>query len=89
MELNALEKKKQRLVFELQGADHTLCNALKNELWEDDDVKAATYAVKHPLLPVPKFIVETTKKEASKALLDASGRLQKQLKSFQTSFKKL
>lgn len=89
MELVVLEKKKNRLVFELPGADHTFCNALKTELWNDEDVKVATYAIKHPLLAVPKFIVETKKGDAKDALLGASARLQKQFKSFGTAFGKL
>ncbi len=88
MELNVLEKKKNRLVFELPGADHTLCNALKTELWNDKDVKVATYSIKHPLLAVPKFILETKTKDSSKALLDASARLKKDFKSFSTALAK-
>jgi len=89
MELNLLEKKKKnRLVFELPGMDHTLCNALKTELWNDDDVKVATYMIKHPLRAIPKFIVETKSGEATKAVLDAIGRLRKLTKSFAAAFEK-
>ncbi|RME31173.1 hypothetical protein D6789_03505 [Candidatus Woesearchaeota archaeon] len=88
MELNVIEKKKGRLVFELPGEDHTFCNALKTELWNDKDVKAATYSVKHPLLPVPKFIIEA-KTDALKALKGAIERLQKQYRTMGTAFKKL
>lgn len=87
--MNVLEKKKNRLVFELPGADHTFCNALKTELWNDEDVKVATYTIKHPLLAVPKFIIETKKEDATKAVLDASSRLQKQFKSYATVFSKI
>ena len=89
MELTVLEQKKNRFVFELGGADHTLCNALKNELWNDDDVKVATYAVKHPLLAVPKFIVETKSGEAKKAVMDAIARLKKLYKGFATALNKV
>lgn len=88
MEISFLEEKKGRIVFELEGADHTFCNALKTELWNDKDVTVATYAIKHPLLPKPKFIVES-KGDAKKALKEASARLQKQMKAFATAFKKL
>ncbi len=88
MELIVLEKKKARFVFELPGADHTVCNALKTELWNDEEVKVATYVVKHPLLPVPKFIVETKSGEAHTAVLEAIVRLQKQYKSFASAFEK-
>ena len=89
MELNVLEQKKNRLIFELPGSDHTLCNALKTELWNDNDVKVATYAVKHPLLAVPKFIVETKTKDTKKVVLDAIARLKKLYKSFATTLSKV
>ncbi len=89
MELNVLEKKKYRLIFELPGADHTLCNALKTELWNDGDVKVATYTINHPLVAVPKFILETKGKDAAEALVEAIGRLQKQFKSFATVLAKV
>ncbi len=82
MELKVLEKKKYKLIFELEGADHTLCNALKSELWKEKAVTVATYTVKHPLLAVPKFILETKDEEASKVLLKAIGKLKKEYKAF-------
>lgn len=88
MELNILETKKHRLVFELRGADHTFCNALKQELWNDDSIKVAAYNISHPLVGVPKFIVESSA-DAKEALLAASGRLQKRNKEFLTAFQKL
>lgn len=89
MELNILEKKKNRLVFELKGADHTLCSALRDELWNDKDVKAATYAIEHPLTATPRFIVETGTQDPIKAIQDASKRLQKANKDLQASLAKL
>lgn len=88
MELNVLESKKHRIVFELRGADHTFCNALKQELWNDENVKVAAYNINHPLVGVPKFIVESTT-DAKEALLGASGRLQKRNKEFLSAFQKL
>jgi len=89
MELNVLEKKKHRFVFELPGADHTLCNSLKTELWNDEDVAVATYVIKHPLLAVPKFIVETKSGDARDAVLAASARVQKRVKGLQSDFAKI
>lgn len=87
MELIILEEKKGRLVFELTGADHTLANMLKDELWNDKSVTVATYAIEHPLKPVPRFIVESD--DPKKSLLDASARLQKKNKDVQALAKKL
>ena len=86
MELNILEEKKNNLKFELKGEDHTFCNLLKNELWNDKHVKVATYSVAHPLVGVPKFIVETDGREPKKVLEDAAKRLSKSLDKFKKDF---
>jgi DNA-directed RNA polymerase subunit L len=88
MEIVLIESKKHRLVFELKGVDHTFCNALKQELWNDEDVKVAAYNIDHPLVGVPKFIIETGG-DAKEALLGASSRLQKRNKEFLAAFEKL
>ena len=78
MEINVLEEKSKRFVFELKGEDHTLCNALREELWNDKSVKVSAYNISHPLVGVPKFIIETDgTKEPRKALKDAIARLKK------------
>ncbi len=87
MEMNILEEKKERMVFELTGVDHTFCNALKDEMWNDKTVSISTYAIEHPLKPVPKFVVEAT--NPKKTLKEASTRLQKKNKDLQASIKKL
>ena len=88
MELQVLEQKKHRIVFELPGADHTFCNALKQELWTDGDVTVSTYNISHPLTGTPKFVVES-KGDVTDALNKASKRLQKKNKEFLAAFKKL
>ena len=89
MELKVHENTKKRMVFELIGADHTFCNALKKELWNDSTVRAAAYKVDHPLIGVPRFIVETNGQKDAKAVLKAAiSRMKKQNKDFLDSFKK-
>ncbi|MBN2368334.1 DNA-directed RNA polymerase subunit L [Candidatus Woesearchaeota archaeon] len=77
MEFNILEDKKKRLVFELKGEDHTLCNVLREELWNDKSVTVSAYNISHPLIGIPKFIIETDGKDPKKALKDAISRLKK------------
>ena len=90
MELVVKEKTKKRLVFEFKGATHTLCNAIKEELWQDKAITAAAYNVEHPLIGIPKMIIETDgSKTPDKALNDCLARLEKKNKSFSTAFAKL
>lgn len=78
MELNVIEDKKGRFVFELEGIGHTFLNVLKSELHNDSHVKIATYNIKHPQTSKPKFILETDGDESPKsALSSAINRLSK------------
>jgi DNA-directed RNA polymerase subunit L len=78
MEINVLEDKPKRMVFELKGEGHTLCNAIREEMWNDKSVTVSVYNISHPLVGVPKFIIETNgDKEPKKALKDAVSRLKK------------
>ncbi len=89
MELKVIEQSKKRLVFDVVGADHTFCGALKKELWNDKSIKISAYNVEHPLIGVPRFIVETDDKEPQKALADAVKRLEKKNEQFVEHFKKV
>ena len=90
MEIDVIEKTKKRLVFKLQGGGHTICNLLKDELWNDKDVTAAAYNIDHPLINIPKFIIETNgKNEPEKALINACARLKKKNKEYADTIAKL
>jgi len=89
MEFKVIEKSKKRLVFDLVGADHTFSGALKKELWNDKAIKVSAYNVEHPLVGVPRFIVETDDKDPEKVLLDAVKRLEKKNESFLEDIKKI
>ena len=59
MEIKILEKTNDTLEIEIIGEDHTLCNALRELLIEDDNVIFASYKIDHPLVGHPTFIVKT------------------------------
>lgn len=86
MELRVLEKSKTKLKLEVIGEDHTLCNALKKELWNDDNVKVSGYNLPHSIVGNPTLVVEAT--DAKKALMDAVKRLKKDNSEFLEQFKK-
>ncbi len=89
MEIRVLEQTKKKMSFELLGTDHTFCNALKEELNKDDNVKNATYTIAHPLIRIPKFIVETKgEKEPTDVLKTAAKKLTKVNEDFLSNFKK-
>jgi DNA-directed RNA polymerase subunit L len=88
MELKVVEEKKGKLVFELPGTTHTVCNILKRELWQNSHVKAAAYTIRHPLIGTPEFIVETDGEEPRKVVALACQNINKDLEKFSEAFKK-
>ena len=87
MEIKILDEKKNKLMLEIKGVDHTLCNALKTELWNDKHVKIATYSIRHPQISVPQIIVETDGEVSPKnALINAVQRLHKTNERFKKEF---
>lgn len=89
MELNILEESKKRMVFELKGETHSFCNALKEALWKIKGVEIASYRIEHPLVKVPKFLIETKGIEPREALKKATAELRKLGNEFKKEVKKL
>ena len=85
MEIKIVEEKGNRLEFEIDENVGFL-NALKKELLNDDNVKVATYFIKHPLVGKPKMIVEAD--DPKKALVAAANRLKKINDKFAEEVKK-
>jgi len=89
MEIKILDDKKNKLIIEINGAGHTLCNALKSELLNDKHVKIATYSIRHPQISFPQVIVETDGEVTPKnALINAVQRLHKVNEKFKKEFAK-
>ena len=88
MEINVVEKQKNKMIVEIKGEDHTFCNALVKELWEDKDVKNAAYNIDHPAVSSPVVVIETSGKEPKKVLIDAAKRLKKDVTKFKGLAKK-
>ena len=89
MEVSIIEEKKNKIVFEIKGEGHTLSNALRKELYADEHVKAAAYAVEHPLIEVPRFILETDGADPRKTLIAAAKRIAKDSEKVKSEAKEL
>ena len=88
MELKVLEQTKKKIIFELKGVDHTFCNALKEELWNDKDISAAGYNIDHPLVGVPRFVVDVSSGSPKDVLVNAIKRLKKSNEKFKKEFQR-
>ncbi len=86
MELKIIEQTEKKLVIDIVGEDHTFCNALKDELAQDENIKFASYRIDHPLLGTPRILIEMKKGEPIKALQGAAKRLKKNLEKIREEF---
>lgn len=91
MEFDIKNDNKNSFMAEIHGVGHAFTNALKNELWNDKEISIAAYNVEHPLVGVPKLIVEMKRggKSSREAVVKAVDRLKKHNKEFTKKFKKL
>jgi len=90
MEIKILEKSANEMRFEVGGEDHTFCNALRKELWNDKDVTVAGYNIENALVSSPIVVISTKAgKKPEKAVLDATARLRKKYKSMASDFAKV
>ena len=88
MEINVLEDKKNRIVLEIKGMQHGILNTLKNELHDDKHVKIATYSLRHPLIGIPKMVLETDGADPRDVLAKAADKLKKINDNFKKDFVK-
>lgn len=87
MKINVLEQEKNKLSIEIIGEDHTFCNSIRKELWNDKDVEIAGYSIEHPLVSSPVLTIETEKKDPKKVLESAVKRLKDRNSDLKEAFK--
>jgi len=88
MKVNVLNKTKNELKIELEGAGHTICNLLQRKLLEDENVDLAGYDIPHPLASNSILYVRTKGDvkpedallEAVRKILDVSEEFSQELK---------
>lgn len=89
MEIKIIEETKNKLVFDIIGDSNTFTGALKKELWNDEHAKTSGYNISHPLINIPRFIVETDGTEPRKTVKDAIKRLQKNIQKLKEDAKEV
>ncbi len=75
--------KKLELEIIAHGESHSVCNALRKILMEDDDVDYAVYGIDHPIVGEPIMTIKVKRtKSPKKALFKASTKLKEQSEIF-------
>ncbi len=89
MKIKVLKETPNELKIELEGENHTFCNALQKVLLEDETVEMAGYDLPHPLTSSPIIYVRTKgQRKPETVLRDAAEKLQKKGKEFAKSFER-
>ncbi|HUL62493.1 MAG TPA: DNA-directed RNA polymerase subunit L [Methanocella sp.] len=89
MEVKIIRKSDTEIEMEVRGESHTLMNALKAALLEDQAVETATYTIEFPGVSEPVLFVKTSKGEDPiDAIKKAAGRLAGQCEDFTKLFAK-
>ncbi len=90
MEIKVIDQSKERLKIEIIGGDHTISNAIRDELWKNSHVKVAGYNLELSLVSNPIMVIETDSSEnPKKSLLNAIENIKKRNKDLLTEFNKV
>ena len=87
MELKVIESDKGMLRLEIVGEDHTFCNVIRKDLWQDKNVDIAGYSIRHALVDNPVLIVESD--NPKKSIGETVKRLRKTNEEFLKNFKSI
>ncbi len=89
MKIKVLKKSSSELKIEIEGENHTFCNALQKVLLEDDTIEMAGYDLPHPLTSSPIVYVHTKgNQKPATALKKAAKKLGDRSKEFRKTFEK-
>lgn len=85
MEVKIVESSKDKLKFEVYGADHALMNLLRDKLANTKGIEFATYSQPHPLLE--GFLVTVVGNDPEKAVKRAVSELKSDMKEVKAALK--
>ena len=78
--MEIITSKRYELEIMLEGETHTLCNAVRSILMEDETVKSAAYAIEHPIVGEPKLYIKA--RSPKKSLKTAAETLKERCEEF-------
>ena len=89
MQLKFIEDKKNSMVVELIGEEHTFPSLLCWALLQNPKVTVAVYDVPHPLVGTPRVYIKTKTETPRAALKKALKLIQKELNSVNAAVSKI
>lgn len=89
MNIKIIKNTTRELELEIEGEGHTLCNPLREILFEDKHLTFAGYSVPHPLTRSAQFIIRTDgKMKAINVFKNAAQKLIGRTETLRTEFRK-
>lgn len=89
MELRKIKDGNDMIEIEIKGESVGFVNLIKEELWNDSNVKEAAYIKEHPYMAEPKIFVKMKGKSNPKIALERTvKRLQTRLKDLERQLKR-
>lgn len=85
--MKILKFEEKEIELEIEGEDYTLLGALRDALYEDEDVEVASYAKDHPYLGNMKLLVRTKNGRVIEALERAVKRVVDVSREFREKFR--
>jgi DNA-directed RNA polymerase subunit L len=82
MDIEIIKSEKDYAEIAIKGEDIGFINAIKELLFEDDDVEFAAYRLDHPVVGAPVLMVRMKKGSPVSALRTAVKKLKKQASDF-------
>ena len=82
MDIEIIKNEKDYVEVAIKGEDLGFINAIKELLFEDDDVEFAAYRLDHPIVASPVLMVRMKKGSPVSALRTAVKKLKKQASDF-------
>ncbi len=87
MEIKIIDKTDNEVTLEIKGENHTLLNALKSSLLEDQHVEIATYDIEHIQISDPVLFVQTDGIDPIQTITEAASRLIDECTEFSEIFR--
>lgn len=78
--MKVINEDSNKLVFEVTGEGHTICNILRKRLMAKDEVTAAAYDITHPLVGQPEF--EVHGENPRESIIEASEQIKEEANQF-------
>ena len=89
MQIEVLEKEKNKLKVKFSEIDYGLLSVISDQLWKEKSVDIAGFKLDHPQVGEPVFILKTKGKDAKTIWNSAIDKISEEVKDMEKEFAKV